>query len=263
MRFASAITEYILPGLPVTAVLVYGIHSLMARPLPEILETQQGPVAVVIVPALLLGVAYMLGVIVHYLARWVLLDWYEDQERKTWNRFRPYCLPRLGLLGLSASDEFRSLRLDQPGEDETRPEPGPGTVILLPLRFLCDCIVGRVKNRKEPDLSGWVLWRMRLFLCDRAPSRAQEVLQLQAISRAARGAFALPLSLVMWVLVDFGNHLHVLLGPPSDRPTNWALLVALLVLGLVLMRAVRWTYSYRWGVVCRSTVAAFLSVDRP
>lgn len=252
MQFASAITEYILPGLPVTAVLIYGLASLMGWHLDK-LGTQPGLAVTLALVVPLLGVAYMVGVVVHYAARWVLLDWYTDQERKAWGRFGPCCQPKLGLLGPSIEDELRTLGSDSLGEDV--PEWKRKLI-----HFLRGCIVGRVKNQEDDGLSGWILWRMRMFLSNHAPTSAQEVLHLQAVSRAARGAFALPLSLLTWAVVDFGNGLG-LPGPfSSPKSWHWGPPTALLVLGFILLWVVRKTYTYRWGVVCRSTVAAFLSV---
>jgi len=281
MQFASAITEYVLPGLPVTAVLMYGLSSLPGRPLDRLWSEQEWTTILgLLIP--LLGVAYMLGVVVHFAARWVLLDWYNDQERKVWRYFERYCGPRLHLLGPSIQEELDTLKPDIPDQDHPkhkrrlvhRVRDFMGRAVLALLRFVCDSIVGRVVDREssdasqvqdfeERDVSGWVLWRMRMFLCNHFPTSAQEVLHLQAVSRAARGALALPLSLIIWALVDFGNLLAVIHRTSVSHWANWFFPLALLLLGIALMRAVRWTYAYRWGVVCRSTVAAFLSATKP
>ena len=263
MRFASAVTEYIVPGLPVVAILVCGANSLTTWSVRALLASEGGEAIAIFVSMLLLAIAYPLGVMVHCMARWIFRPWSNDQEYKAWEHFKPYCEPKLHLLGSDICHELVTLGSDQLGDGELGRKKRRGKLVPKAVRWVC---AGRPPDEHAGDASGWILWRMRLLLCSRAPVSAQEVLHLQAISRAARGAFALPLSLAAGAFVGAVGRLHG--HPGSTEPTgyltsttDWLLLVALLVLSLGVMRAVRWTYSYRWGVVCRGTIAAFLSLD--
>ena len=227
MQFGPAVTEYILPGLPVTAALAYALYRLHPASAgdPALPELHSGVFAAA--GLVFLSVAYMLGVAVHRVGRYVLRGAVAAEEKRAWDSFGRYCT-RVALA-----------RLGDGVDDELPPKPTAKTD-------------GGAISPGKPD-PGWVLWRMRLHLCHFSPACADEILKLQAISRAARGALAVPISLGIWLIADL---VQCVVDPTAGRA---ALLAALLTSAIVLWFGVKWTHSYRWGVVSRGTIAAFLS----
>jgi hypothetical protein len=209
-----AIMEYVLPGISVTAVLVYALDAATDGGLCRLLLAQDSAGALTAVGILLLAVAYMLGVVVHYVARcaWRGVD--RTEEASAWETYGRDCEQILTSLGGPAQ------------------APLPGR-----------------------DRPGWILLRMRLLLCQRSPECAREVSRVQAIARAARGAFTLPLSLGLWLAVYLVEAAFKGFWP------RLSIVISVAVLGIGLWFLVRATYAYRWGVVTRWTIAAFLALQ--
>lgn len=226
MQFGSAVTEYLLPGLPLTVVLVYGYDGLFDGELKKIIEGQQDAAVLAINGLVLLAFSYMLGVLVHFIARWALKGTVTGVERGMWEDFGRYCSPEaLSVLGDRVDMEVQRATAGESEGDEQR---------------------GR-----DP---GWLLWRMRLFLCHHSPGCSREIFRLQAISRVARGALALPAALGIWALLEVAR----VVGEKWVWNLDVAVRVALVALAVVLGHLVVRTYDYRWGTVTRATIAAFI-----
>jgi len=212
MQLGSAITEYMLPGVPVTAAVAYLLDRVVSGQIGDLAGATgrlDGELVAATI-AVFLGVSYMVGITVHWLARRWFKAGFEKEERRTWQRYGPYCEPHFIRLGPTFGTEAH--------------KEGPG----------------------------WALLRIRYYLCQHAPLCTTQIDKLQTIARAARGALGLPLAMAVWIAAD-------LTIPPVSlgwRSVVFALIRIAIVVGLY--RAVRKTYCYRWGVVCRATVAAFL-----
>jgi len=227
MQFAPAITEYVLPGLPLTAALAYLFYRLSPLKERALSLSEVDPALLAVAGLVFVGVSYMLGVLVHRAGREIFHGVTSAAEREMWRRFGRYC------------SRVAFARRGDDGTDDWPDDSGE------------DVQDGGTPQAK-PD-AGWILWRMRLHLCHHSPGCAQEIFKLQSIARAGRGALALPTSLVIWVLAD------VVAPDMGSLIGDWPLLLARLILAAVLLLGVGWTYRYRWGVVCRATIAGYLS----
>jgi len=208
MQFGSAVTEYLLPGIPVTAVLASELNRLRPDLAKRLIATGSGHVEVAFAAILVLAAAYMIGVMVHCFAKRLVRSMEWRVEESIWRDYGSYCGYKLGLLGRNVPRELR--------------DHGPG----------------------------WVMLRMRYFLCHRSPECAAQIEKLQAVSRAARASFGIPVAVLMWVAAQAARPAH---------GTSPLVVVGAFGLAVAFGAVVFLAYRSRWAVVCRGTIAAFLS----
>jgi hypothetical protein len=228
MQFATTLTEYILPGLPLALAVGYAFAVLNSR--LRLWNVPQGRDDGILVAlgAALLGVAYMVGVLAHAHARNALRAQTEAQENKAWTGFGRYAKPLLDALGPCADDEAKR------------------------------------------DDKGWILLRMRYFVLRQCNDCGKEIVRLQTIARIARGAIALPAAVVVFATVLPVHILFSITDMHTPSLTRLAVIAAVplamtaawlscRLVRLYLSPFIERTYRYRWGVLCRASVAAFIT----
>lgn len=99
MQFGAAITEYVLPGLPVTAALAYSLARVARVDIKQLVLPTEGYAVAGMAAVVFLGVSYMLGVVVHWLARNAFRAYCEGAEESAWHTFGPYSDGALDALG--------------------------------------------------------------------------------------------------------------------------------------------------------------------
>lgn len=238
MQFAATLTEYILPGVPITFSLAYATYVCLAiasgdswKPITAELSNA----AAVVVGIALLGVSYMVGVLFHCQERPALRGTEDQIADKEWSWCGRYTHGLVDLLGPHAEKKEVD-NMDR---------------------------AGKVRR-------GWVLLRMRYFVLQHSASCGEELLRLQAIARAVRGARALPpaLAVVLATAIAQSSYSFVKTNRPSLAQSAAVVIVpAAIILTATLyalarkclLPVVEEAYKERWRVLCRASVAAFIS----
>jgi len=227
MQFATTLTEYILAGLPLTVAFTY-LSGVLASKLGSyslsLAALHASALAAIGIGFLCL--AYVTGVLAHAVARGLFKQQSTEIELKTWESYGRYALPHLGVLGKQVEEELE--HKDEDGNED----------------------------------KGWILWRMRFFVLHHSEGCGGEILRLQAVSRAARAAIMLLPALAIGLIAGIIQAFCCTAEWDSTCALQLILWALLVVLFMSARRIKSWmvrVYRYRWGVVCRASIAAFLS----